>query len=1166
MNDAISPNLLNILSWNIQGIGSKLEINSIQKFITQHDIIFLTETMKLDTFDPVLPEYQFYHCQRKYQHPRARRPSGGIGVLIKDKIKHLVKVEKINEHVIWLSIKQKQQPPFIIGCTYIPPAGSKIYLHYQVNDIFQALQADIANFLHSTPFIALCGDFNSRTGGLDDRASNVEGRDADIITNLFNALAAPQSHINTDWLTKDRLMKDTTHNNFGKDLIQMCQSCDMRIMNGFFNSSDTENFTCYAPLGKSTVDYLLSTHSFFEALTNFVICPKLVESDHVPMTFSVSYDTTFEKILQPVMKTASYERRFQYIFDRHSISQYKKSLTCDSAQDKLVNLTNELSADADVDTIVRSTYNYIESGIHKTFRKKQFKAASNTFPKNAWYDHECKIARKRVNEYAKKYDLNDEAHNLEYKALYKNYKSIIQRKKRVHQQRNRDELDRLHHSNQTECWKLWNKLTNTQTKTKNTPNLDEFYDYFTQQVHPPFCPHFDQQHMLEINNQIRKIWTNELTYIVPEDVSVDICDSPITEIEVALNLKKLKSNKAAGIDGITGEFYKYIADDLTLPFCAIFNYIFDKGEYPTQWAEGLINALHKKGDFSNPDNYRKITITVAMAKVFDSILNARLYFKNDAMSLDDPFQFGFSPSRGTTDCVFVLDTIISHQQFRKKPVYLCFVDFTKAFDYINRNALYYKLHRQQMGNKMLKVIMSMFEKAQAKVHQLGKLSAPIDSTFGVLQGGILSPKLFNEFLSDIPSYLKAVNGIEIDGTVFTHLLYADDIVLISESVNGLQNSINSLHNFCAKWHLIVNTAKTKVMQIGPKTVSKFTYNNQVIDNVDTFKYLGHTISKQKNIHKKMPEYIATQAQKALFAMQGRMKSSLGHIPPPLAIKMFDSYVLPILEYNCTFWSGTTEIPEIEKIQIGYLKNILGVRRQTPTLSVYAETGRFPLRTRQLLNTSSYWAKIMNLPSHDILNKCLKIQENLHNAGQSNWYSKLEKVMIETDITDWQSSNPNWVTKEVKLKLYANEQTRILNGIKDSDKYPKLRTYKLFKTNYCLEPYLSLNLPRKTYVNIARFRMSSHNLKIETGRHNRPKTPVEERLCDKCDANKVEDEMHCLLICDDNAIARDELIGRVSSLITNFNSLDKTSQFEVLMSDKKPEVIHAIGSFLSKVMK
>ena len=164
-------------------------------------------------------------------------------------------------------------------------------------------------------------------------------------------------------------------------------------------------------------------------------------------------------------------------------------------------------------------------------------------------------------------------------------------------------------------------------------------------------------------------------------------DSVITEDEVTIHIRKLKNNKASGTDGIPGEFYRHITDELVTPFCAKFNYIFDKGEYPSQWAEGIINALHKKGDQLNPNNYRKITVAVAMAKVFDSILNARLYFKNDAMSLDDPFQFGFTPSRGTADCVFALDTVIRYQQFHKKPTFLCFVDFTKAFDYINRNAL-----------------------------------------------------------------------------------------------------------------------------------------------------------------------------------------------------------------------------------------------------------------------------------------------------------------------------------------------------------------------------------------------------------------------------------------------------------------------------------------------
>ena len=98
------------------------------------------------------------------------------------------------------------------------------------------------------------------------------------------------------------------------------------------------------------------------------------------------------------------------------------------------------------------------------------------------------------------------------------------------------------------------------------------------------------------------------------------------------------------------------------------------------------------------------------------------------------------------------------------------------------------------------------------------------------------------------------------------------------------------------------------------------------------------LSDKKGTREEMSKYLITLAQKALFALQGKMSPSLGHISPLLAIKMFDSYILPILEYNSILWSRKTQIPDVEKIQLRYLKHILNVRRQTPTLAVYAETG------------------------------------------------------------------------------------------------------------------------------------------------------------------------------------------------------------------------------------
>ena len=355
------------------------------------------------------------------------------------------------------------------------------------------------------------------------------------------------------------------------------------------------------------------------------------------------------------------------------------------------------------------------------------------------------------------------------------------------------------------------------------------------------------------------------------------------------------------------------------------------------------------------------------------------------------------------------------------------------------------------------------------------------------------------------------------------------------------------------------------MKIGSKCTVDFRCNNQIIEIVNSYKYLGHVLNSHRTLHNKMPEYLVNQAQKALFALQSRIKPSLGYIPPSLAIKMFDSYILPILEYNSMLWCMGKQHNDMEKVQIRYLKSLLGVRKQTPTLAVYAETGRFPLMVRQKINMIKYWGRLMSLPSYDILNKCLKIQESLYIKGQTNWYNKTIHIINECNINSWETKEPGTLVSEIKLKLYESEQSRILSEINDSEKHPKLRTYKLFKTTYCFEPYLNLNLPKKTYNNIARFRLSSHNLRIETGRHETPKIPLEERKCNKCDSNEVEDELHCLLICNNYAEPRNQLILKANKLIPNFHNFDKIHQFKALMSNKEPEMIYALGNFLNKVM-
>ena len=175
---------------------------------------------------------------------------------------------------------------------------------------------------------------------------------------------------------------------------------------------------------------------------------------------------------------------------------------------------------------------------------------------------------------------------------------------------------------------------------------------------------------------------------------------------------------------------------------ASFNNMSSTGDYPDKWVQGAITPINKSGSKSCADNYRRISVMPALGKLFESILETRLSYKNEVCIDDDPCQAGFKRNSRTIDNIFILQSLVVSQKAHNKPLYACYIDFTKAFDYVNRDALVFKLKKRFVDGKFLSVIKSMFNKSNGRVKWRNKLSKPIKSKYGVLQGGVLSPKLF----------------------------------------------------------------------------------------------------------------------------------------------------------------------------------------------------------------------------------------------------------------------------------------------------------------------------------------------------------------------------------------------------------------------------------------
>ena len=168
-------------------------------------------------------------------------------------------------------------------------------------------------------------------------------------------------------------------------------------------------------------------------------------------------------------------------------------------------------------------------------------------------------------------------------------------------------------------------------------------------------------------------------------------NSSITTEEVVIAAKSLKNNKASGSDCITNEMLQiscYMNIDV---YVKLFNLILKSGIYPTLWRKIVIKPIFKGGCFNDPSNYRGIALSSCLGNFFLKVLYNRLEKYLEGNELICREQIGFRKGSRTSDHILTLKTIIDKAFKSSKKIYACFIDFRKAFDTINRDALFYKL-------------------------------------------------------------------------------------------------------------------------------------------------------------------------------------------------------------------------------------------------------------------------------------------------------------------------------------------------------------------------------------------------------------------------------------------------------------------------------------------
>ena len=271
------------------------------------------------------------------------------------------------------------------------------------------------------------------------------------------------------------------------------------------------------------------------------------------------------------------------------------------------------------------------------------------------------------------------------------------------------------------------------------------------------------------------------------------------------------------------------------------------------------------------------------------------------------------------------------------------------------------------------------------------------------------------------------------------------------------------------------------------------------------------------------------------------------LQPKTTCQLFDAFVGSILSYGCETW-GFSKSKEIERIHLKFCKRILNVKSSTSNAGVYGELGRYPLYITRYILIIRYWCNLLrtnNIILSTVYNDMLRDCE----LGLDNWVSKVKSMLFEYGFGNiWQ--NP----QNINVNAFCNQfKQRLIDCFtqkwnNDIDTNQVLTTYKHFKTVFTYEKYLNI-LPERLRVPMSKLRLSSHSLRIETGRYGRARIERNQRQCVLCNSD-IEDEYHFVLKCPTYNDIRAKYIKSVY--------IRKPSMYKfikLMSSEKKTELVN-----------
>jgi hypothetical protein len=427
----------------------------------------------------------------------------------------------------------------------------------------------------------------------------------------------------------------------------------------------------------------------------------------------------------------------------------------------------------------------------------------------------------------------------------------------------------------------------------------------------------------EVEDHYRGIWAKPAAHFkeaeegsplfleakIPEEATTEMEEFMMDEENIREVIRSRQDLSACGTDGISCRVLKQAGEDGVNFMKKIIQATGRCGKIFTTWKEARTILIHKKGDKGTLQNWRPISITNCIYRIYTCLMAKCFQKVNEKCQIFTDTQKGFiAKTNGCSEHGILLNELFQHAKRNRQCLAITAIDFSNAFGSVPHELIMCTMKQRNFPTWTVKIVEDMYTGASSTVELKGERSEPIAWKRGVKQGCPLSPLLFNLCLEPLLQLINRANRGEGafvrneqgESLEFRVQAYADDVILISQKAEGIKGMLRSLGSFVRWSQMEVNAKKcaTASYLIDSKghrcsLRESLRFNDQEIPNLtlnQSLKYLGVPLTARRKVKLQAVNEKITEME---ILLQKIMESPLLTVQKIDAVKTF---LIPSLDF------------------------------------------------------------------------------------------------------------------------------------------------------------------------------------------------------------------------------------------------------------------------------